>query len=158
DCGIPGHRHLAKLDALRCLDNPPAPPLDPVEYADPGYQPDGQKRYPIDSDRHIRAAWAYIHQPRNAGRYTPEQFAAIKERIIAPWQARIDPAGPPEATSPGHPAVADLAAKGIVDIGDLAEIVLDLDQLRQRLLVEAAVEGDNPEPAQILDRIVADLR
>ena len=28
-----------------------------IVYADPGYQPDGKKRYPIDSERHIRAAW-----------------------------------------------------------------------------------------------------
>ncbi|HWD60372.1 MAG TPA: XkdF-like putative serine protease domain-containing protein, partial [Stellaceae bacterium] len=37
-----------------------------VDYADPGYQADGRKRYPLDSERHIRAAWAFIHMAGNA--------------------------------------------------------------------------------------------
>src|ERR1700732_1210888 len=74
DCGTAGHRHLAKAEAAQCMarraDMSAADAPDPVEYADPGYQPDGRKRYPIDTDEHIRAAWAYIHQPGNARHYT----------------------------------------------------------------------------------------
>lgn len=32
-------------------------PYGSVAYADPGYQSDGKKRYPIDTEAHIRAAW-----------------------------------------------------------------------------------------------------
>jgi len=28
------------------------------------------KKYPIDTPGRIKAAWAYIHQPRNAAKYT----------------------------------------------------------------------------------------
>src|SRR6185312_5147778 len=35
-------------------------PYGDVAYADPGYQSDKKKRYPIDSADHVRAAWSYI--------------------------------------------------------------------------------------------------
>jgi len=72
-------------------------PYGDVDYADPGYQPDGRSRYPIDGAGHIRAAWHYINQPRNAAKYTDLQLVQIRARIIAAWKAKIDPAGPPAA-------------------------------------------------------------
>lgn len=57
-------------------------PYGDVKYADPGYR-DNKKRYPIDTPDHIRAAWAYINVPKNAGEYTPEQLKQIKARIVA---------------------------------------------------------------------------
>lgn len=59
-----------------------AEPYGDVKYADPGYRED-KKRYPIDTPEHIRAAWAYINVPKNAGMYTDEQVAAIKGKIKA---------------------------------------------------------------------------
>jgi phage head maturation protease len=73
-------------------------PGEEMGYADPGYLPDGRKRYPIDTEEHIRAAWNYIHQQRNAAEYTAEELAAIRQRIITAWQLVIDPAGPPAAS------------------------------------------------------------
>lgn len=60
---------------------PEAPYGTDTEYADPGYQNDGQKRYPIDTEAHCRAAWSYINQRKNAAKYTAEQVSAIKTRI-----------------------------------------------------------------------------
>ena len=56
-------------------------PYGDVTYADPGYQSDGKKRYPIDTEEHVRAAWSYINKPANAGKYSSSQVAAIKSRI-----------------------------------------------------------------------------
>ena len=56
-------------------------PYGDVAYADPGYQSDGKKRYPIDSEEHCRAAWSYINQAGNAAKYSPEHLASIKSRI-----------------------------------------------------------------------------
>ncbi|HWB50185.1 MAG TPA: DUF6582 domain-containing protein [Stellaceae bacterium] len=70
---------------------------DAADFADPGYQADGEKRYPLDDEPHIRAAWAFIHMPGDAARYTADEVDRIKARIIAAWQATIDPAGPPAA-------------------------------------------------------------
>ncbi|MGH7083252.1 MAG: DUF6582 domain-containing protein, partial [Acetobacteraceae bacterium] len=46
---------------------------------------------------HIRAAWNYIHQGRNAEKYSAEQVASIKRRIVAAWKKKIGEDGPPEA-------------------------------------------------------------
>lgn len=74
-------------------------PYGKTKYADPGYQKDKQKRYPIDTERHIRAAWNYIHKTKNAGEYTSGQLSKIKSRIISAWKKHIDSKGPPEATT-----------------------------------------------------------
>jgi peptidoglycan hydrolase-like protein with peptidoglycan-binding domain len=61
----------------------PAKPYGDVSYADPGYQQDKKKRYPLDSADHCRAAWSYINMPKNAGQYSPDQVKQIKDRIKA---------------------------------------------------------------------------
>ena len=57
-------------------------PYGDVTYADPGYQADKVKRYPLDSAEHCRAAWSYINQQKNASQYTAEQLTVIKDRIV----------------------------------------------------------------------------
>lgn len=57
-------------------------PYGDVEYADPGYR-DSKKRYPIDTPEHIRAAWSYINQQKNAAMYDAGQLKKIKARIMA---------------------------------------------------------------------------
>jgi hypothetical protein len=39
------------------------------------------KKYPIDTPGRIKAAWAYIHQPSNARKYTSEEIRTIKSRV-----------------------------------------------------------------------------
>jgi len=41
------------------------------------------KKYPIDTPGRIKAAWAYIHQPNNAAKYTPPERRLIQGRIRA---------------------------------------------------------------------------
>ena len=47
-----------------------------VEFADPT-----NNKYPIDTPKHIRAAWRYINQEDNAAKYEPEEVETIKGRI-----------------------------------------------------------------------------
>lgn len=56
-------------------------PYGSVTYADPGYQADGKKRYPLDTETHIRAAWSYINMPKNAKKYSSSELSTIKGRI-----------------------------------------------------------------------------
>lgn len=58
-------------------------PYGDVQYADPGYQADKKKRYPIDSADHVKAAWSYINQAGNSSKYSADQLASIKGRIKA---------------------------------------------------------------------------
>lgn len=72
----------------------PTPPYGDVPYADAT-----NKKYPIDTEEHIRAAWNYIHKAANAAKYGAKDVAAIKGRIAAAWRAKIDKNGPPSAMS-----------------------------------------------------------
>jgi len=47
-----------------------------VEFADPV-----NKKYPIDSAEHVRAAWSYINHKDNAAKYDRDEVALIKQRI-----------------------------------------------------------------------------
>lgn len=55
-------------------------------YADPGYQKDGKKRYPVDTAAHCRAALSFLAQGDNAKSYTAAQLASIKTKIKAAAQ------------------------------------------------------------------------
>jgi hypothetical protein len=58
-------------------------PYGSVQYADPGYQKDKVKRYPIDTKAHAKAAWSYINQVDNQKLYTAAQLKRIRARIKA---------------------------------------------------------------------------
>lgn len=47
-----------------------------VEFADPT-----NKKYPIDTPEHVRAAWNYINHKDNAAKYDSDEVKTIKERI-----------------------------------------------------------------------------
>lgn len=86
-------------------------PYGDVLYADPGYQSDGQHRYPIDRPTHIRAAWAYINMPKNAMRYSPHQLELIKDRIReAARKAGIAIAGADEGMDASEDMMVGMAA------------------------------------------------
>jgi hypothetical protein len=61
----------------------PKKPYGDVEYADPGYQQDGKKRYALDTEKRVRAAWSYINQADNQKPYTDDQLKKIKANIMA---------------------------------------------------------------------------
>ena len=41
------------------------------------------KKYPIDTPGRIKAAWAYIHQPSNAEKYSARELRKLRARIRA---------------------------------------------------------------------------
>jgi hypothetical protein len=47
-----------------------------VEFADPT-----NKKYPIDSAEHVRAAWSYINHKDNAAKYDLDEVKTIKNHI-----------------------------------------------------------------------------
>lgn len=68
---------------LPCSARAERKPYGDVTYADPGYQRDGVKRYPVNTKDHALAAWSYINQAKNAAKYSPEHLKAVKGRIKA---------------------------------------------------------------------------
>jgi HK97 family phage prohead protease len=154
-----GHEHNETTPAGDDVGMPVAgsDPHGRLDYADPGYQTDGRPRYPLDSERHIRAAWAYIHQSANAARYSAAQLEHLKQRILAAWRTKIDAQGPAAA---GHEAGRGRGAvrKGLGAIAMLAQIIEELEALRDRLGVEAAIEGDASPLPDRLRAIIGELR
>jgi len=127
-----------------------------LNYADPGYQSDGKRRYPIETERHVRAAWNYINRPSNAHRYTADQIGRIRAAIIAAWKEKIDIEGPPSAKADEKASAAALT-KVLCDVGRMAQIICDLDWLQDALEVEAMIEGDDsPQPSR-LQSIISEL-
>jgi len=51
-------------------------PKKKVQYADPK-----NYKYPLDTEKHVRAAWSYIHMPRNRKMYTASELAAMEAKI-----------------------------------------------------------------------------
>src|SRR6478672_1987887 len=47
-----------------------------VEFADPV-----NKKYPVDTPEHVRAAWSYINHADNAAKYEKGEVESIKRRI-----------------------------------------------------------------------------
>ena len=52
-----------------------------TNYADPGYQSDKLKRYPVDTAEHTRAALSYIGKKSNAAKYSSGDLAKVKANI-----------------------------------------------------------------------------
>ena len=51
-------------------------PQTKSEYADPK-----NKKYPVDTKEHVRAAWSYINMPKNRRQYSSSELSAIEGRI-----------------------------------------------------------------------------
>jgi hypothetical protein len=70
-----------------------------TRFADPT-----NKKYPIDTPGRIKAAWAYIHQPSNAAKYTAEERRTIRSRIRRAAKAK-------DVTLPDPDAFVELMAR-----------------------------------------------
>ena len=51
------------------------------EYGDVEFADSTNKKYPIDTPEHIRAAWSYINHKDNAAKYNAGEVKTIKNRI-----------------------------------------------------------------------------
>ena len=51
------------------------------KYGDAVFADPTNRKYPIDTPGRIKAAWAYIHQPSNAAKYTAGERRTIVARI-----------------------------------------------------------------------------
>jgi hypothetical protein len=138
-----------------------------VEYADPT-----NKKYPLDTAKHIRAAWSYIHMPKNAAKYSEEDVKAIKAKIVEAWKDKIDDKGPDEAekvlaaqaerlgknanAAPFAAAIATLIGfqpqleKGLWAVSQFAQLLQELACMADGVDWEEEAEGDDSTlPAQM---------
>ena len=51
------------------------------KYGDVKFADTTNKKYPIDTPEHVRAAWSYINHKDNAAKYDKDEAKLIKSRI-----------------------------------------------------------------------------
>ena len=113
------------------------------KYGDVEFADEKNKKYPIDTEAHIRSAWSYINKEKNAAKYDEKQVAAIKAKIVAAWKAKIDKAGPPGA---------EKLAKGMWDVAQLATMLAGIRDLAASAEWESIWENDgSPMPQELRD-------
>lgn len=136
---------LLKTQAVKdAVEKTGKEPYGDVTYADPGYRSDKKKRYPIDTEAHIRAAWNYINHPDNANQYGDGDAAKVKARILSAWKKKIDSAGPPSAKAvagglqkatflpeelEGHSNVTSLVMRGTVSNGVFSPSAIEISDM-----------------------------
>lgn len=98
---------VAEADA----EKPPAAPSDDAAYADPGYQADKKKRYPLDTPEHIAAAAFLIGNKDNAAKYSAEDLAKVRAAIAAAKKKHAGNVSASEAMIGGSFAYADIIGK-----------------------------------------------
>ncbi|WP_063777016.1 MULTISPECIES: DUF6582 domain-containing protein [Burkholderia cepacia complex] len=144
------------LEAIRKAKGDKKKPYGDVPYAD-----EKNSKYPIDDEEHIRAAWSYINQKKNADEYSADELKTVKDRIVAAWKDKIDKDGPPAAadktvepviTKSGKPVIIttdnlSLAArlalhKGMYSVSTFAQLLASISYLQQSAAREEATEGD----------------
>ena len=136
------------------------------KYGDVKFADAKNKKYPIDTVEHIRAAWNYINKGKNAAKYDAADLKSIKSKIIAAWKDKIDKEGPPSAEkalrpenvvtesvgresvgreSEAHPAMQ----KGLYTVSWFAQMIESLTNVANSIDWEAAQEmDDSPLPGQ----------
>lgn len=154
------------------------------KYGDVTFADETNKKYPINTPAHIRAAWNYINKPKNAAKYDAKDLKTIKSKIVAAWKDKIDANGPPSAEAKKCDAQADSRAaglmakidkaepllrtvraaygqapleKGLWSVSELACLVANLDCITVSSEMEADWEGDNSAVPGELRSIVKEL-
>lgn len=93
------------------------------KYGNVTYADEKNKKYPIDTEKHIRAAWNYIHMPKNAAKYSPAEVSAIKSKIVSAWKRIIggSPAAAKKSETESEPVVEKQEAVPVVVVDEPAE-------------------------------------
>lgn len=123
------------------------------EYGDVAYADAKNKKYPIDTADHIRAAWTYINMPKNQKEYSAQEVAEIKAKIIAAWKRKIDPKGPPSAR---QKKAADIEMSKAME-HDLTKLAAQRAALEKALVKQAQMKKGLYAASALAD-VLATLR
>lgn len=133
---------------------------DPKEgedkYGDVKFADEKNKKYPIDTEEHIRAAWNYINKPKNADKYDAKDIQTIKNKILAAWKDKIG--GEPPSAEKDDKEKSEQSQdvqKGMWDVAQLASLIEQVNCIKASAEFEAIVEGDNSTlPAKLKKAVI----
>ena len=135
--------------AGKVAEGGPHKPYGNVTYADAGLQADGKKRYPVDTEAHVRAAWSYINQGKNASAYSSSQLASIKAKIKAATEKFGVSIGGSDSDSDNKVAAAKHARSASAGTLGLTGTLDSRDTLS---LADRQREDGNDEAARLVGR------
>jgi hypothetical protein len=159
---ILNEQKLTMADAIAALKkvaerDDTSPKEGKAKYGNVKFADEKNKKYPIDTEAHIRAAWNYINKPKNAGKYSEDDVKGIKSAIVAAWKDKIDKDGPPAAEDSKKVDDYGDLRKGLLSCADFAHIIQALVRLTEAVEYEAAAEGDGSQLPAKLTNAIADL-
>jgi phage head maturation protease len=137
------------------------------KYGDVKFADEKNKKYPIDTEEHIRAAWNYINKEKNAAKYSAEDVKSIKGKIVSAWKDKIDKEGPPsakekEAEKVENPelikAQEDLKKYAGQEIYDSQTAMSALSTVYYLLITERQEMENQPEQVTLLETVVKNLK
>ena len=125
----------------------PKPAFHKIAFADTV-----NKKYPIDNEEHIRAAWNYINKAANAGKYSADELSKVRDNIIGAWKAKIDAAGPPSAEKGDNQASL---AKSFIIVDDNDEPVDDTEYDSEAEAQDALDAMDDSDGLSVIEKAAA---
>src|ERR1700730_16731016 len=127
-CTVPDHRHLAKADALKCLELVAG----------------------LAEDPRATAAGASTANDETV------VSKSVREDFIAAWKKKIGTEGPSSAKDLDKASRASMT-KALRDVGQIARLSAELDWLRDAVELEAAIESDQSSQPARLQAILTEL-
>lgn len=156
---------------------PEAPYGVGVDYADPGYQADKKRRYPVDTAEHAEAADDYIGKGTDDAKYSAADLAKVKAHIAAACKkfgigtaaaeskssvtetetaAKYDDAAPNQRTSSGHDDNTKRKAVPMKTIEELRSRLAEIAERLTELGADTAERSMNEEEETRWDSLVAE--
>ena len=127
------------------------------KYGDVKFADEKNKKYPINTESHIRAAWNYIHQKRNAAKYSAADAASIKSKIVAAWKKVIGGEPPAAEAKKYDSQIAISQAMGLNHIQRLSCLIQDLVCLQECMEYEEEMEMDKSPLPEDLTMAISNL-
>jgi hypothetical protein len=152
---------LATLQKVAARDDT-SPKEGAAKYGDVKFADAKNKKYPIDNEAHIRAAWNYINKDKNAAKYSADDLSTIKAAVASAWKEKIDKDGPPSADASKAAEAGDLTKaapalkKGLYTVQTMASQLQSMQYMLSSVEYEEEQEQDDSDiPARLNDVVMA---
>jgi hypothetical protein len=122
------------------------------EYGDVTYADATNKKYPLDSEAHVRAALSYWGMPKNRAKYSAADQETIGGRIRAAAKRFGITVGGGKMEK-GIGGAEPLAKNGLWNVSRFAQIIDSLVDLCDGVIAEGQAEGGDPQDAAQATRL-----
>lgn len=131
------------------------------KYGDVKFADAKNKKYPLDTEAHVRAAASYFGMPKNRDKYSAEDQKTIAAAIAAAEKkfgigaAAKDKEAEKAEQAKFEKAMQSELRKGMYECSQFAQIIAALQGLKTSAAYESYREGDNSPVPQALDACIS---